>query len=198
MLRRIVALVAVLAALSTVVAGIAGAAVIKVRVEGKTSTIFGPLEPQLDAANAMEALQAAAGRDGFTVNVANSSFGKYVDEVAGRKSGGATGWVFKVNGVSPPVGADKVKLKDGDTVVWYFATFGKEGGPKTLQLAPADDGCYAVKALDDKGKAAAVAGIVLRVDGRTVPVKAGVGCPGAHKGLVRAWAPGAVRSNALR
>jgi hypothetical protein len=198
MLRRIVAVAAILAALSTITAGIAGAALIQVRVEGKTSTIFGPLEPQLDATNAMEALQAAATRDGFTVNVADSSFGKYVDEVAGRKSGGATGWVFKVNGVSPPVGADKVKLKDGDTVVWYFATFGKSGGPKTLQLSAAEEGCYAVKALDDKGKATAPAGAVLRVDGRSVPVKAGVGCPGAHKGLVRAWAPGAVRSNALR
>ena len=47
------------------------------------------------------------------------------------------GWVFKVNGASPPVGADQVELKDGDEVLWYYATFGATGGPPTLALKAA-------------------------------------------------------------
>ena len=60
-----------------------------------------------------------------------TSFGPYVDQV-GRYPAPVDGWVFKVNGVSPPVGADQVELKDGDTVLWYWAQFGDAGGPKTL------------------------------------------------------------------
>ena len=53
----------------------------------------------------------------------------------GRYPGaGSAGWVFKVNGASPPVGADQVVLKDGDEVLWYYATFGATGGPPTLSL----------------------------------------------------------------
>ena len=61
----------------------------------------------------------------------------------GRYPGaGAAGWVFKVNGVSPPVGADQVVLKDGDEVLWYYATFGATGGPRTLSLKAAGGNCY--------------------------------------------------------
>jgi hypothetical protein len=36
------------------------------------------------------------------------------------------------------------------------------------------------------------------VDGRNVKTRAGRGCVGKHRGLVRATLPNAVRSNALR
>ena len=55
-----------------------------------------------------------------------------------------TGWVFKVNGVSPPVGADQALLKDGDLVLWYYATFGATGGPPTLELQRLPANCYVV------------------------------------------------------
>ena len=83
-----------------------------------------------------------------------TSFGPYVDQV-GRYGGSASsGWVFKVNDVSPPVGADKVQLNDGDPVLWYYADFGPTGGPPTLTVkAGAGKGCYTAHALDDDGKA---------------------------------------------
>ena len=43
---------------------------------------------------------------------------------------GSSGWVYKVNGVSPPVGANAYALKEGDEVLWYFARFGAQGGPR--------------------------------------------------------------------
>jgi hypothetical protein len=107
--------------------------------------------------------------------------------------------VFKVNGVSPPVGADQVALHDGDTVLWYFATFGPTGGPKTLALRKGTRrNCYRVVAQNDAGKATPAAGAVLHVDGRAFRTRAGAGCVGRHAGLVKATLAGAVRSNALR
>jgi hypothetical protein len=198
MTRQLAVLTVVAAALFTGLASAASAALIHVRVEGKTTTIFGAAEPRALAVTALDALEAASIGGEFYYHLATSSFGDYVDRV-GRFAGSSdSGWVFKVNGVSPPVGADKVTLADGDVVVWYYALFGPTGGPSTLQLSTAPGGCYGVKALDDAGKAAVPADAKLVVDGRSVETKGGVGCPGAHRGQVRAVVPGAVRSNSLR
>jgi uncharacterized protein DUF4430 len=197
-LSRTVALAALAALL---VVPVAAAASVHVRVEGKTQTLYGPAEPALQGANALQALDAASLAGELYYHVATTSFGPYVDQV-GRYGGSASsGWVFKVNGVSPPVGADQVQLKDGDTVLWYYADFGPSGGPPTLVLKKAaGNSCYTAVAQDDTGTTVGQTGVVLRVGSkRTVPVTAGKACIGPHPGvLVRAVAPGAVRSNALR
>ena len=114
-------------------------------------------------------------------------------------AGATTGWVFKVNGVSPPVGADKVTLKDGDRVLWYWATFGPTGGPPTLSLrAGPKRNCYRVLAQDDTGKTKPASGARLHVGGRSIAARTGSACVGAHRGLVTATLKGAVRSNAIR
>ena len=46
-------------------------------------------------------------RGEFHYAVATASFGVYVSQIK-YLAAGTSGWVFKVNGVSPPVGADKV------------------------------------------------------------------------------------------
>ena len=90
--------------------------------------------------------------------------------------------MFKVNGVSPPVGADAVTLKDGDHVLWYWATFGPEGGPPTLSLrAGTKRNCYRVLAQDDTGKTKAARGARLHVDGRSVLARSGSACLGRHR-----------------
>lgn len=188
-----------LAVLALVVPGAALAATVKVRVEGKTQTIWGPTEVSVTASNALEALEAASLAGEFYYHVTRTSFGPYVDQVARYGGAASSGWVFKVNDASPPVGADAVTLKDGDRVVWYYADFGPAGGPPTLLVRRAARGCYAVAAFDDNGRTVPAPGVVLRVGSkRTVAVKSGQACPGPHPGLlVRAVAPGAVRSNAL-
>ena len=171
---------------------------VHVRVEGKTQTIFGAAEPALSVkANALDALESASLAGEFYYHVTVGGFGPYVDQIGRYPAGGSSGWVFKVNGVSPPVGADAVVLKSGDRVLWYWATFGPSGGPPTLVLRRASRGCYRVLAQDDAGKTRAARGAVLRVDGRSVRARAGSACVGAHRGLVRATLKGAVRSNAL-
>jgi hypothetical protein len=168
---------------------------VTIRVEGKTQTIFAPAPRTVDAANALEALELASLAGEFYYHLATSDFGPYVDQIGRFAAEGSTGWVFKVNGVSPPVGADKVELRDGDAVLWYHAEFGPTGGPPTLQRRAG--GCYQAFRQDDRGTRTAAAGAVLVVDGRRVATRAGRACLRGRHGLVRATLAGAVRSNAL-
>ena len=178
---------------------------VHVRVEGKTQTIFGTTAPLVNVnANALDALESASNAGEFYYHVQPTSFGPYVDQIARYAAAGQTGWVFKVNGASPPVGADAVTLKDGDTVLWYWAQFGAAGGPKTLLLerAGTQKNCYRVYLQDDTGARTAAIDTVLHVGRkRTVPTQgstqAAIACVGKHTGLVRATLAGAVRSNAL-
>jgi hypothetical protein len=177
------------------------AATVKVRVEGKTRTLFGPTEITVTATTAQDALEQASLLGELYYHVTQSSFGSYVDQV-GRYGGAASsGWVFKVNDASPPVGADKVTLKDGDRVLWYYADFGPTGGPPTLFVKAGTKGCYTASAFDDNGKAATVSGLTWHLGSKkTAPGTTGSAyCPGTHTGLlVRATATGAVRSNAVK
>ncbi|HSS80207.1 MAG TPA: DUF4430 domain-containing protein [Gaiellaceae bacterium] len=199
MSRRLCIFVAVLATALLVVPA-ALALRVHVRVEGKTQTIFGSAEPTLNVkANALDALDSASAAGEFYYHVTTTSFGPYVDQVGRYVAGGSNGWVFKVNGVSPPVGPDAVTLKDGDRVLWYWATFGPTGGPPTLSLrAGPKRNCYRVLAQDDTGKTTAARGARLHVSGRSVLARTGSACLGAHRGLVTATLNGAVRSNAVR
>ena len=178
-----------------------------VRVEGKTRTIFGATAPLIDVTspranplpeNALDALESASALGEFFYHVTQTSFGPYVDQIGKYAAAGQTGWVFKVNGVSPPVGANEVRLQAGDTVLWYWAQFGVAGGPKTLVLTRAAR-CYTVRQQDDRGALSPADGAVLRVGSRRpVATRNGRVCIGAHRGLlVRAELGGAVRSNAL-
>ena len=186
--------------LSLVLPTTALAATVHVRVEGKTRTLFAPTEVTVNASNALDAIEQASLLGEVYYHLTVGSFGTYVDQV-GLYGGTATsGWVFKVNNVSPPVGADAVHLQDGDHVLWYYADFGPTGGPPTLAVT-AGKGCYTATAFDDNGKPATVGGLVWHVGSRkSVPGSTGKPfCPGKHAGvLVRATATGAVRSNAVR
>jgi hypothetical protein len=193
--------VVLLIVLSLVVPATALSATVKVRVEGKTKTLFAPTEITVTANTPLAALEQASILGELYYHVTVTGFGSYVDQVGRYGGSGSSGWVFKVDDASPPVGADQVVLKDGDRVLWYYADFGPSGGPPTLRLTAAAGGCYVAQAYDDNGKTAAVSNLVLHV-GLTVTAPAKVGqkvCLEPHKGLlVRATADGAVRSNALK
>jgi hypothetical protein len=208
--RLIVVAAALVAALLVVPA--AFALKVHVRVEGKERTIFGPTAALIDVTspranalpeNALDALETASVLGEFYYHVTQSGFGPYVDQVGRYAAVGQTGWVFKVNGASPPLGADQVRLQAGDTVLWYWAQFGSAGGPKTLVLSRVGKTtCYRVTSQDDNGMVTPALGAVLHVGKRTVKTQgstqAAVACVGPHRGLlVRATLDGAVRSNAL-
>src|SRR5436309_8110553 len=115
-LRLVLVLIVVLVLPATALA-----ATVKVRVEGKSQTLFGPTEVTVTASNALDALEEASILGELYYHVTTTSFGPYVDQVGRYGGSSSSGWVFKVNDASPPVGADKVTLKDGDRVLWYYA-----------------------------------------------------------------------------
>ncbi len=195
MLRRIVVL-AVLLLVAVTPAALAAS--VKIRVEGKTTTIFGATQPTITADNALQALDVASFAGEFYYGKTASTFGDYVSQIGKYAGDQSTGWVFKVNGILPPVGADKVVLKDGDLVLWYHATFGPTGGPWTLELKRLPANCYVVESLNDAGARVRAAGATLTADGKSFRTTAGRACIGKHVGLVRATVPGAVRSNAQK
>jgi hypothetical protein len=197
MLRRPFVLLLTLA-LAAVLAGGALAANVKVRVEGKTQNIYGPAQPVLKADNALQALDVASVAGEFHYALTTASFGDYVSQIGKYAAAENTGWAFKVNGVSPPVGADKVVLKDGDVVLWYYATFGPTGGPPTLEVKRLPGNCYVVESLDDAGRRTRARNATLVAGKKRVRAPQGRACIGKHVGLVKAVAPGAVRSNAVR
>jgi Domain of unknown function (DUF4430) len=187
-----------------VLASAAFAVRVHVRVEGKTQTIFGPTAPVLDVTstragatspNALDALESASVLGEFFYHLTITGLGPYVDQIGRYAGSGTSGWVFKVDGTSPPVGADQVQLKDGDSVLWYWADFGSSGGPPTLVLRRSAR-CYSVLAQDDGGKTSVATGAVLHVGSRrTVATRNGRACIARHRGLlVRATLAGAVRS----
>jgi hypothetical protein len=196
--RRLIIL-AVTAAVFAVLAEVALAVNVRVRIEGKTTTIYGAAEPTLSTgATALEALDTASAKGEFYFHVREFSFGSFVDQIGRYPAAGSDGWSFKVNGVSPEVAADKVTLKAGDVVLWYWTTFGPAGGSSTLLLRrQARRNCYAALSQNDAGRATPAAGATLHVDGRRMATRAGRACVGRHRGVVRATLAGAVRSNAL-
>jgi hypothetical protein len=223
--RSLVAVGALLLAL--LLAAPALAARVHVRVEGATTTIFGATEPlvtpvrgtitppagtavTVTADTPLGALERASRLGEFYYRLEAFSFGPYVAQIGRRPGAGTTGWVFKVNGKSPPVGADKHVLRNGDRVLWYFARFGPAGGPKTLHLrgpyfvvadcfdAPCPEltsgPCYDAYALDDNGRRSQPGRVSFQIDGRTVRSRTGTICPRGDWRTLRAARPGHVRS----
>jgi Domain of unknown function (DUF4430) len=189
----------IVAALAALIAAPAAfsAALPHIRVEGREHTIFGPTEPRVTALNALDALVDASLSGEFYVHVTPTAYGPYVDQVGLYAAFGSSGWTYKVNGISPPVGADQYVLQPGDHVLWYWAFFGLNGGPKTLELKHTGS-CYRVFEQDDQGKETPALGAVLHADHHAVKTRAGRACIGAHHGLVRATLAHDVRSNELQ
>ena len=198
MFRRLIIL-AVTAALLAVLVPSAFAVRVKVRVEGKTTTIFGAAEPTvISGPNALAAPDAASFAGEFYYHVTVTGFGPFVDQIGRYTGEGNSGWSYKVNGVSPPIGADQATIKAGDTVLWYWSTFTQQGGSPTLLLKRrAARNCYSVLSQNDLGQGTPAAGAIQLVDGRHVSTRSGRGSVGRHRGLVRATAQDSVRSNAL-
>ena len=194
--RPLTFVLALLAALA--VASAALAANVHIRVEGKTRTIFGATEPRIVASSPLQALDTASLAGEFYYHVTTTSFGPYVDQIGRYAAGGTSGWVFKVNGKMPPVGADQVQLQDGDDVLWYWADFGPNGGgPPTLELRKSR-GCYQVVAQDDNGVTRAAAGATIVAGTKRYHTASGRLCLKKAHPAVYAVMAGAIRSNVLR
>jgi hypothetical protein len=189
-------------AAAAALAPVAQAARVSIRVEGRTQTIYARAPRLVDAENALDALLFAARAGEFFVHVQQSSFGPFVDQIGYHPSTGGSGWVYKVNGASPPVGADQYRLRDGDAVLWYWADFDAVtfAGPKTLLLEQTSPRCYAAFEQDDTGTRTAARGVRIWIGGVATRRSSTTGrfCLRPHRGLVHVTKADAVRSNAVR
>lgn len=72
-------------------------------------------------ATAYDALLAS----GFAVDSKNTAYGVYVAGIGGlfeKQHGGASGWLYAVNGATPGQSAASYVLNDGDAVSWFYTT----------------------------------------------------------------------------
>ncbi len=126
------------------------------RVEGKTQTIFGATQPVASTpANALEALEAASVAGEFYYALTTASFGDYVGQIGQYAGAGDGGWVFKVNGVSPPVGADQVSWRTATSCSGTGRRSDRRAGRRRSSWSGCRRDCYRVSALDDAGHAQA-------------------------------------------
>ena len=124
MARRLIVLLAVIGLVLALAATALGASV-TVRVEGKTQSIFGSTPVKLDAPNALVALDVASTLGEFYYQLTQSSFGPYVSQI-GRYPAGGLGRLGVQGQRRLTTGRRRPgELKDGDEVLWYYATFGE-------------------------------------------------------------------------
>jgi hypothetical protein len=202
-----------LAAASLAAAAVASPALgvtVHVRVEGARTSIYGAHEPRLGAftgtlvaddgsahtltqPTALGALERASRKGEFYYRLRSFGFGLFVDRIGRREGVGSAGWAYKVNGVSPPVGADQYVVREGDRVLWYWADFAN-GSPATLDVVRRGPECFRALAVDDQGDRTAAQGVTFRIDGFRAFRPNGIVCPRAHWHRLRATKPGLVRS----
>ena len=197
MYRRSLA-VLVVAVVATAATPVAQAVRVRVRVEGKTQTIFGATDPLLDVRqNVIDALEAASLAGEFYYHLAP---GPYVDQIGRYAASGNSGWVFKVNGVLPPVAANKVRLRKGDDVLWYWATFNGAAGPPSLELeiARARTTCFYAVAVNDAGHRTRTGNVLFTLNGRRIASRKGLVCTRSAHYTARVTKRGAVRSKIYR
>lgn len=213
--RRLLLLVAAALLSAAVTVSAASAVSVRVRVEGARTTIFGATEPrlvpfagsipvvggaevELSQPTPLGALEAASRAGEFYYALVGTSLGPYVAQIGRIAGEGSNGWAYKVNGVSPPVGADSLVLEDGDSVLWYYAMFGETGGPPTLDLRREGRGCFRAYSVDDAGTAEQARRVTFRVDGRRVFSAGGKVCVSGRGHELRATRAGAIRSELVR
>lgn len=214
MLRKTIALVALALLTALVVPAAALAFQVHVRVEGVARTLFGATDPlvtpyvgslpvdgggtvDLTDPTALGALESASLAGEFFYRLTPTSVGPYVSQIGRVPASDASGWVYKVNGVSPPIGATAYVVKPGDEVLWYYATFTDSGGPPTLDLVRAGRSCFRAISVDDSGARSQATGVAFRVDARTVRSASGRICPAGAWRELRATKAGSIRSQVV-
>ena len=76
-----------------------------------------------DGMTALDLLNKAAQDNNIKVESKKTEYGTYVsgiNHVSAGSCGKSSGWMFKVNGTTPDVGADSYKLKAGDKVEFFY------------------------------------------------------------------------------
>lgn len=105
---------------------------VNVKVDGISDQIYAKQAVSVSQINkpatALDALKNALDQadPAIAYNIVNSSFGAYVQGIAGQEAGtlgGWDGWMYEVNGIAPEVGASAYLLKPNDEVRFYYSRY---------------------------------------------------------------------------
>lgn len=96
---------------------------VSVQVIGVNSTMMqGNIEVN-SSSTAYSVLRELARQNGKSISTKGFGSTVYVSGIDGLKEfdhGPSSGWMYKVNGTPPNVGAGAYRLKAGDQVIWYY------------------------------------------------------------------------------
>lgn len=96
---------------------------VSVQVIGVNSTMMqGNIEVN-SSSTAYSVLRELARQNGKSISTKGFGSTVYVSGIDGLKEfdhGPSSGWMYKVNGTPPNIGAGAYKLKAGDQVIWYY------------------------------------------------------------------------------
>ncbi len=111
------------------------------KIQGKTKIIC---EGRVEAQNALDIVKNAAVLCSFTYVIEDTAYGPYLKKIGDDEAQGSSGWLYRVNGILPSIGAADYLLKSGDDVLWYFSDgtkIEKEVGLKVklVQTEPPED-----------------------------------------------------------
>ena len=97
-------------------------------IDGETCEITPINNPDMNytinRTSALGTLDAASIVGNFSYTVEETEFGPFIDSIGGVASNdtGQEGWLYKVNNITPEVGADRYQVADGDTVTFWYGT----------------------------------------------------------------------------
>ena len=96
---------------------------VSVQVIGVNSTMMqGNIEVN-SSSTAYSVLRELAKQNGKSISIKGFGSTVYVSGIDGLKEfdhGPSSGWMYKVNGTPPNIGAGAYRLKAGDQVIWYY------------------------------------------------------------------------------
>ncbi|MFC4282872.1 DUF4430 domain-containing protein [Catenibacterium sp. GCM10023432] len=96
---------------------------VSIKVIGLNTTMMqGNIEVN-SASTAYSVLRELAKQNGKSISTKGFGSTVYVSGIDGLKEfdhGPSSGWMYKVNGTPPNIGAGAYKVKAGDTVIWYY------------------------------------------------------------------------------
>jgi len=75
-------------------------------------------------ASVLDLMKSASGKEGFVLEIKESSIGAYIDGIAGVKGDISANkfWTFYINGNLSQVGVSDAKLADGDIIEWRYGS----------------------------------------------------------------------------
>jgi hypothetical protein len=93
------------------------------RIEGQNNTYC---DTDVPANTALQIIENGASLCGYTFNIQQASFGRYLSAINNESASGNSGWMYRVNWLSPMVGADNYTLQPGDEVLWSYSQYGNQ------------------------------------------------------------------------